>query len=150
MRHAGGLEYTVLVESAGEPKVALQQIGFALDDVVADCWNIDWRVDNLGGAALSIVSARLPHGQFKSDEQTFVPVLDLAAGESAEFRSRVHCVEPPGLVTENAFVIFHCQWRGEPWRIFVRIRVTIAAGGVPQTATELITTQKIGFSGVTN
>ena len=67
-----------------------------------------------------------------------------------QFHNLVQCHEPAGLVTENAFVIFHCQWRGEAWRIFVRIRVTVTADGAPETATELITTQKVGFSGISN
>jgi len=127
----------------------LRQISLARDRAT-DSWNIRWQVENLGTDALKIVSARLPHGQFKSDEQSFVPVLDLAAGASEQFQSLVHCDEPAGLVTENAFVIFHCQWRGEAWRIFVRIRVSVNAGGAPETATELITTQKVGFSGITS
>jgi hypothetical protein len=97
-----------------------------------------------------MISARLPHGQFKSAEQYFAPLLELAAGASKQFTILVHCDEPAGLVTENAFVIFHCQWHGEAWRIFVRIRVTVTADGEPQTATELITTQKVGFSGISN
>ncbi len=113
-------------------------------------WNVRWQVENLGANILRIISARLPHGQFKSAEQSFTPVLDLAAGGSAEFPSHVDCDESAGLVTENAFVIFHCQWYGEAWRIFVRIRVIVKADGEPQTATELITTQKVGFSGISN
>ncbi len=74
---------------------------------------------------LTIVSVRMPHGQFKSAEQCFAPALELAAGASTQFTILVHCDEPAGLVTENAFVIFHCQWRGEAWRIFVRIRVIV-------------------------
>ena len=132
-----------------EPKLALRQLALA-GDAAAKIWNIRWQIDNLGSDALKIVSVRLPHGQFKSDEQRFDPSLELAGGESKEFRSLVHCQEPAGLVTENAFVIFHCQWRGEAWRIFVRLRVTVTASGEPETATELVTTQKVGFSGTSD
>lgn len=131
-----------------EPKIALRQVPLARH-TAGNAWNIRWQVDNLGSDELKIVSVRLPHGQFKSDEQRFDPSLELAGGESKEFQSLVHCREPAGLVTENAFVIFYCQWRGEAWRIFVRLRVTVTADGEPETATELITTQKIGFSRVT-
>ena len=117
-------------------------------DAATSGWNILWELENLGSAALTIVSVRMPHGQFKSAEQCFAPALELAAGAGTQFTILVHCDEPAGLVTENAFVIFHCQWRGEAWRIFVRIRVIMKADGKPQTATELITTQKVGFSGV--
>ena len=55
-----------------------------------------------------------------------------------------------GLVTENAFVIFNVNWSDEPWRIFVRIRVTMNLDGRPETETEAITTQRVGFSGITS
>ena len=132
-----------------EPRVALRQLS-AARDVATNCWNIRWQVDNLGSDALQIVSARLPHGQFRSDEQCFIPPLELARRESQQFQSLVHSQEPAGLVTENAFVIFHCQWRSEAWRIFVRLRVTVMANGEPETATALVTTQKVGFSGTSD
>ncbi len=138
-----------MAESITEPTVALRQISVARD-AATSCWNIRWEVENLGTDALEIVCARLPHGQFKSDEQYFKPKLELAGGASMQFQSFVQCEEPAGLVTENAFVIFHCRWRGDAWRIFVRIRVNVNADGAPETATELITTQKVGFSGITS
>jgi len=88
----------------------------------------------------------LPHGQFKSAEQRFDPPLEISEGGQVAFRALMHCDQPPGLVTENAFIIFQAVWCKEPWRIFVRIRVVVKEGGEPQTAVELITTQKIGFS----
>jgi len=125
----------------------LRQVALTRDQA-AKGWNIGWRVENLGSDALRIVSLRLPHGQFKSAEKNFAPPLELTPGESKQFDILVHCQEPVGLVTENAFVIFHCEWHGATWRIFVRIRVTVTANGEPETATELITTQKVGFSGL--
>jgi hypothetical protein len=88
----------------------------------------------------------LPHGQFKSAEQCFDPPLEIGDGRQVAFRALVHCDEPPGLVTENAFIIFHSVWCEEAWRIFVRIRVVVKESGEPQTTVELITTRKIGFS----
>ena len=108
-----------------------------------------WRVQNQGGEPLEISSLRLPHGQFKSEEQRFEPPIVLPPGENEQFEIVVRCSEPPGLVTENAFVIFYANWLGELWRIYVRVRVSIDAKGQPDTATELITTQKVGFSGIT-
>jgi len=139
----------VAVASIIEPKIGLRQMALARDATTAG-WNILWELENLGSAALTIASLRMPHGQFKSAEHCFAPALELAAGSSTQITILVHCDEPTGLVTENAFVIFHCQWRGEAWRIFVRIRVTVTADGEPETATELITTQKVGFSGISN
>jgi len=132
-----------------DPHVSLRQLS-ATQAGAMGFWNIRWQIENLGAEGLGINSARLPHGQFKSDEQSFAPGLDLAPGGSAQFHSLVQCHEPAGLVTENAFVIFHCQWRGEAWRIFIRIRVIVTADGAPETAAELITTQKVGFSGISN
>ena len=137
------------VASITEPKIALRQTALSRDPTTAG-WHILWELENLGSAVLTIVSLRMPHGQFKSAEHCFAPALELAAGSGTQFTILVHCDEPAGLVTENAFVIFHCQWRSEAWRIFVRTRVTVAADGAPETATELITTQKVGFSGISN
>jgi hypothetical protein len=137
------------VESTSKPRIALQQIALARD-VTAGCWNIRWQVDNPDSDALTITAVHLPHGQFKSAVRDFTPALEVAAGASEQFQSLVQCCEQAGLVTENAFVIFHCQWRGEAWRIFVRIRVDVDAAGEPHTATELITAQKVGFSGISN
>jgi len=135
--------------SPAEPKIALRQLSVARN-AATGCWNIRWKVENLGSDTLKILSARLPHGQFKADEQQFTPALELSGGGSEQFQSLVHCDEPPGLVSENGFVIIHCQWRGEAWRIFVRIRITVNASGEPETATESSTNQKVGFSGISS
>jgi hypothetical protein len=74
--------------------------------------------------------------------------MDLDGGEEVLLRTFVRCGAPTGLVTENAFVIFHVTWRGEPCRIFVRLRVVVNSAGKLETATESITTQRVGFSGV--
>lgn len=79
-----------------------------------------------------------------------MPTLHLASGETAQFQTSVRCDEPPGLVTENAFVIFTVDWLATAWRIFVRIRVVVNPEGAPETTTELITTQKVGFSSLSD
>jgi len=127
----------------------LRQIALSRD-VAAGCWQVRWQIDNRGGDRLEVAAVRLPHGQFKSAEQRFLPAVRLAAGESAQFDIIVRCLEPPGPVTENAFVIFQCRWHGAAWRIFVRIRVDVDAAGEPDTVTQLISTQKVGFSGISN
>jgi hypothetical protein len=43
-------------------------------------------------------------------------------------------------------MIFHVTWLDELWRVFVRLRVMMTEDRRPETATELITTQKVGFS----
>lgn len=132
-----------------EPVVLLRQFAAECDGD-SGRWRIRWQVENRGAEALTIESALVPHGQFKADEQSFSPPLVLPTSGGAEFFSLVRCAEPAGLVTENAFVIFHCQCRGLPWRIFARIRVTVTPSGVPETRVESITTQQVGFSGISN
>ena len=128
-----------------EPKIALRQVSVEPDGVM-ECWNIAWRIENRAREPVKIVSARLPHGQFKSEEIRFEPPLDLSSGAYEQFQTSVRCHEPSGLVTENAFVIFHVIWLSEPWRIFARVRVVVDADGKPAATTESVTMQKIGFS----
>jgi hypothetical protein len=111
-------------------------------------WKILWRIANLNSQPLELRAVRLPHGQFKSAEQRFSPAIHLTPDDSAEFEVSVSCDEPAGLVTENAFLIFQVVRLDERWRIFTRVRVTVDAIGTPVATTELITTQRVGFSGV--
>ena len=129
------------------PAISLRQ-GATNRAEVHGQWLIGWEVLNHAAEPITIVAVRLPHGQFKSAEQHFMPALQLSSGETAQFQTSVRCDEPPGLVTENAFVIFTVDRLAVAWRIFVRIRVVVSLEGVPETTTELITTQKVGFSGV--
>jgi len=130
-----------------EPKISLVQNSVERNDTLAH-WIIGWRVQNLGATPIRILAVRLPHGQFKSEELGFDPPIDLAPGAGSPFSTWVRCDEPSGLVTENAFVIFQANWRGEPWRIFVRLRIVVNEKGEPNATTELITTQEVGFTGV--
>ncbi len=127
------------------PAIALRQV-YAHRHPTTDDWSIGWTVENKKAQSLKISSVRLPHGQFKAQEREFELALNLTGGGSAEFETLVHCKEPPGLVTENAFVIFYVSWLSAPWRIFVRVRVQIDAQLAPQAAVESITTQRVGFS----
>ncbi len=129
------------------PEIELTQTA-AQSEGAAGPWRITWRIENRGTDALDILSAHLPHGQFKSEELRFATALALAPGERKMFQVFARCDEPAGLVTENAFVIFHVKCSDEPWRIFVRIRVTMNVDGKPETETQSITTQRVGFSGI--
>ena len=135
--------------TAGEltPQISLHQVSEDRDGAM-EYWSIGWRITNRGTGPVIVVSARLPHGQFKSEEIRFEPPLDLLPGVSKQFRTPVRCHGPSGLVTENAFVIFHAIWLGEPWRIFARVSVVVDAAGKPAATTESVTTQKVGFSGI--
>jgi len=127
------------------PAIALRQV-YAHRHPTTDDWSIGWTIENKKAQSLKICSVRLPHGLFKAQERKFEPVLNLTAGASAEFETLVYCKEPPGLVTENAFVIFYVSWSSASWRIFVRVRVEVDAQLAPQAAVESITTQRVGFS----
>ena len=131
-----------------EPQIALRQV--AAGDGATEYWTIAWEVENRGTEPLKLLTARLPHGQFKSEELRFEPALELSPDGLEKFEVSVHCNEPSGFVTENAFVIFHAIWSGELWRIFARIRVEVDSSGVPEVTTESITTQKVGFSGISS
>jgi hypothetical protein len=137
----------VLPRGESEPEIVLRQLA-AKRDGARQSWSIGWDIANKGSHAIEISGVRLPHGQFRSDDHRFDPPLDIAPGESRQFDVGVSCDEPAGLVTENAFVIFTARWSGKAWRIFVRIRVIVNAAGKPETETQLITTQQVGFSGV--
>ena len=136
------------MEAEVVPRISLVQVSVKRTGVMV-CWSVGWRIENRGTQPLTILSVRLPHGQFKSEEQHFDPAIILNEREWNVFQIAVRCDEPAGRVTENAFLIFHAAWLGEPWRIFVRVRVEVGSNGEPKTVVELITTQKIGFSGVT-
>jgi len=134
------------VQSAA-PQITLSQVSVEPEEGRGN-WRILWRIANLNSHRLELRAVRLPHGQFKSAERRFEPVIHLAPKEHVEFQVLVSCDEPAGLVTENAFLIFQVVRLGEPWRIFARVRVTVNTSGTPVATTELITTQQVGFSGV--
>ena len=128
-----------------EPEIELRQLSAASSGQKV-FWRIAWLLTNRGAQRLRLQAVRLPHGQFKSDKKRFEPAIDLEPGEQTQFQIVVRCEESPGDVTENAFVIFYVVWWNDPWRVFARIRVAVSADGTPQATTELITTQKAGFS----
>ena len=109
-------------------------------------WLMSWQIQNLGQGMLKILSARLPHGRFRCEEGELDPILVMQPKESALLDFSVKCEEPPGTIVENAFLILSVLWEGEPWRILARLRVSINEGGAPETTTELVTTQPVGFS----
>lgn len=139
------MERKAAVQAA--PSIELRQVAAEQAGPTGE-WRVGFLLENQGAGPLEILTARLPHGQFRGDEQHFVPPARLAPGEAFAFATRVCCKEPPGLVSENAFVIFLVDWVQARWRIFVRIRVVVDTAGTPLTKTESITTQKVGFSGI--
>jgi hypothetical protein len=109
-------------------------------------WLCTWRIQNLGQEPLQLLAAGLPHSRFRSEEQELSPAPQLLPGGSARLPLVVVCCEPAGTVVENAFLILRVLWREQPWRIFARLRVVFDQHGVPEHSTEVVTTQRVGFS----
>lgn len=128
-----------------DPRVLVEQISRSIGPA-PNRWLVAWRIQNLGEEPLQILAARLPHGQLRSVEQELAPVLKLPPNESARLDLEVTCNEPPGTIVENAFLILRLLCLGEPWWVFARLRVVFDEQGGPQTTTEVITTQQVGFS----
>jgi hypothetical protein len=140
-------QFAVATVSEDEPKVAVEELCRS-SGAELGVWLFVWRIQNLTEQPVKFLAARCPHGQFKSAERVFDPPLQAAAERAATIEMSVRCDEPAGAVIENGFLILLVEWLNDRWRIFVRLRVTINQQGVPETATELITTQRVGFSGV--
>jgi hypothetical protein len=137
----------VATVSDDEPKISVEEIRRS-KEVERGRWLFGWRVQSLTEPPITFLAARCPHGQFKSEERFFEPPLQADAVQAATIEMPVLCDEPVGAVIENGFLILLVEWLDKQWRIFVRLRVIVNQQGVPETATELITTQRVGFSGV--
>ena len=99
---------------------------------------------------MSLLSVRVPHGKFKAEELKFGPPLKVAAQDHFILDLAVACEEPPNTIVDNAFLILLVSWQENQWRFFVRLRIMVNEQGQPQTTTESITVQQVGFSGVPN
>jgi hypothetical protein len=110
-------------------------------------WDISWRVRNLGTEPILLREAWLPHGRFRAPRVSYEPPRTIEAGEDVELSFGVAVDEPPGVEVENAFVILNVGWRGDPWRIFARIRVVVGPGGTPNPLTETYSQQRISGIG---
>ena len=128
-----------------EPRIGVEQVSHRRG-AKPGAWLLQWNIQNLGRESLTILAARLPHGQFRSPEQQFAPGYKVAPHETLPLEIEVACHEASGTVVENAFLILRVLWQDSPWRILARLRVSVDAHGVPKSVTELITTQRVGFS----
>jgi len=113
-------------------------------------WLLKWRVRNVTETPMSLLSVRLPHGKFKAEERKFGTALKVAAQDHFIVDLAVACEEPPNTIVDNAFLILLVSWQENQWRFFVRLRIMVNEQGQPQTITESITVQQVGFSGVPN
>jgi hypothetical protein len=110
--------------------LAVEQVGTRPLD---GAWLFRWRLTNLTGEEIEILSAWLPHSRFRSEE--FAVALTAPAGGRVEFDSEVACDGEPGTVIENAFLIL----RLDSGRAFARLRVTIGEDDTPLAVCEAVT-----------
>jgi hypothetical protein len=113
-----------------------------------DPWLFRWRVENKTEKAMHLLSVRVPHGKFKAEERRFLPPVKIAAQDHCMLDLSVACREPPNTIVENAFLILLANWQENHWRFFVRLRIAVDQQGHPETTTESITVQQVGFSGI--
>ena len=132
-------------EKESGPRVVVNQLS-RVRATSLDQWLVVWQIKNLGRETLKILSARLPHSRFRCDEKEFQAAVTLPPKESVRLELPVKCEETPGAIVENAFLILRLLWSGEPWRVLARLRVSVNKEGEPETTTELVTTQRVGFS----
>ena len=132
-------------QSDAGPQVRVEQASRHTEPA-SGWWLVAWHIQNLGQQSLQLLAARLPHSRFRSEERALVPIPKLLPGESAQLEFSVACSGRPGTVVENAFLILRVFWLEEPWRIFARLRVVFDEQGGPQTTTEVVTVQRVGFS----
>ena len=127
------------------PQVLVEQASRCAG-TASDCWLVAWHIQNLGRQPLQLLAARLPHSRFRSEERELDPPPHLLPSERVRLEFLVACSGLPGIVVENAFLILRVLWLETPWRVFARLRVVFDEQGGPQTTTELVTVQQVGFS----
>ena len=135
----------VKTQSDTVPQVHVEQVSRQAGPA-SHRWLVVWQIQNLGQHPLQLLTARLPHGRFRSQEQALASLPQLQPGEGARLEFAVACGERPGTVVENAFLIVRVVWQEKPWRIFARLRVVFDEQSGPQTTTEVVTVQLVGFS----
>ena len=134
----------VTKESDAGPKLRVKQESKAPG--ARGQWVVGWRLQNQGVDPLEILTARCPHGKFRGKERELSPAPKLLPGESTRIEMPVACGEKPGTVVENAFLILRVFWQDKAWQVFARFTVAFDQDGAPECATELVTTQPVGFS----
>jgi hypothetical protein len=136
------------VES-GVPEIEVEQVEHGASENPGR-WLFKWRVRNVTEIPMSLLSVRVPHGKFKAEERKFGPAVKIAAQDHSILNLSVACREPPNTIIENAFLILLSNWRENHWRFFVRLRIAVDQQGRPETTTESITVQQVGFSRTSN
>ena len=132
-----------------EPRIEVEQVERSTSENPGQ-WLFKWRVRNLTETPMMLLSVRVPHGKFKAEERKFGPPVKIAAQDRFILDLAVACREPPNTIVDNAFFILLVNWQENQWRLFVRLRIRVDQRGRPETTTESITVQQVGFSGISN
>ncbi|MPZ77429.1 MAG: hypothetical protein GEU77_12995 [Deltaproteobacteria bacterium] len=133
--------------ASGSSEIGVEQVDRSGRDNPGE-WLFKWRIQNKTAEPMRCLSVRVPHEKFRSRERVFEPPLAVAVGASVILDMAVFCDEPPETIVENAFLILHIDWRQAHWRLFVRLEIRVGAQGAPDSVTESITIQRVGFSGL--
>jgi hypothetical protein len=131
------------------PSIVVEQVEPSRSEKLGR-WLFKWRVRNVTETPMSLLSVRVPHGKFKAEERKFLSQVEIAARDHFIVDLAVACQEPPNTIVDNAFLILLVNWQENYWRLFVRLRIMVNEQQQPQTTTESITVQQVGFSGVPN
>lgn len=132
------------MKATESPRVELVQL-FQKPSVSPGAWDVAWSIGNPTPDPLTLESAWLPHGQFRSERIDLRSIPVIGPDETVHVQTTVRFDEPPGAVVENAFFILTARWRNEPWRILARLTVRMDSDG-PAAETETMTIQQVGFS----
>jgi hypothetical protein len=131
------------------PSIAVEQVEPSRSEN-SGRWLFKWRVRNVTETPMGLLSVRVPHGRFKAEERRLLPAVKIVAEDHFILEMAVACEEPPETIIENAFLILLVDWQENQWRFFVRLQISIDQQGNPDTTTESITVQRVGFSSVSN
>jgi hypothetical protein len=113
----------------------------------AGTYQIRWRLDNLNDEPVEVLESWLPHSQFLAPREGLQPPLALPLRGSRFIARVVRLQAEPGQTIENAFLNLRVQYRGEPWRVLVRMRVEHPAPDSVSVNREAISAHRVGFAG---
>jgi hypothetical protein len=126
--------------TAVEPPVRIALASVAPDGSAQDHWLVTWLVVNASGGPLVIEDAWVPHGRFRGEGHVRLAAT-VAPGATERLALRVRCMEPPGTVVNNAFLIL----RTSIGRIFARMRIEVS--DMPAPVIEAVTMQSLESDG---
>ena len=126
------------------PQVTVEQV--AVHPGEPGSWRVTWCIQNAGNESVQLLACHVPHGRFRGPRVDLSSADKIAPGVIRELPLSVSFDEPPGVTVENAFLILTAVLQQTKWRILIRMTVESDSVGAPVARTELITTQKVGFS----